>query len=74
MSAARFGYKVSIRPVESTGVKGGGLTLWTPSKERAEAIVHELPSHRSFEEVPWDQVPEGIRAKFEAAPPAAATA
>lgn len=71
MSQPRVGYKVSLRPVESTGLRGGGGTLWTPSKERAEQLVHELPSHRSFEEVPWDQIPEGIRAKFDrTAPPA----
>lgn len=74
MTSARVGYKVSIRPVETTGVRGGNATLWTPSKERAEQIVHELPSHRSYEEVPWEDIPEGIRAKFEAAPPAAAIA
>ena len=67
MTEPRVGYRVNIRPVETTGVSGGNATLWTPSLERAQRLVHELPSHRSYEEVPWEEIPIGIREKFDRA-------
>lgn len=75
MNETRFGYRVSLRPVERTGLAGGGMTLWTPTKERAEEIVSAEPAHRSYEAVPWNELPDGIRARFEglaSSPPAAA--
>jgi len=70
---SRVAYAVTIKPVASTpnmSPTGGTLTLFTPSLERAQQLVNEKPTHRSYCEVPWGEVPPHIRAKFEPSPSA----
>lgn len=72
-------FRVTIRPVATTGVRGGTATLLTPFEARAQQLVADQPDHRSYEAVPWADLNAGQREQMllalaKAAPPPTASA